>query len=138
MDGFSDRSRGVVFAMAFALIGLDIVLRAIVIEKRVADLYADLEPQEPVPPTNTVAAEPTDPEDMASKSCASRLPPILTLLANPRLLNALWASLMQAVLTTAFETTVKNPPLSANHACVWPSTAMNINAMISTGPALRA
>jgi hypothetical protein len=91
-----------VFAMAFAFIGIDIILRIIVIEKKTAKLYADDPSEEQVPQQ----PEPAASEDAAPRSWTEKLPPIVTLLRYPRLLSALWATLMQAVLTTSFETTV--------------------------------
>jgi hypothetical protein len=99
-----------VFSMAFAFIGIDIILRIIVIEKKTARLYADGPSEEEVPQQSEQAA----PEDAASRSWTEKLPPIITMLRHPRLLNALWATLMQAVFSTSFETTVSDTMCSRN------------------------
>ncbi|KAA8904567.1 major facilitator superfamily domain-containing protein [Sphaerosporella brunnea] len=96
-----------VFAMAFSFIGVDIILRIIVIEKKTAKLYAD--PEEVVsgdPVSNGQSLDPAQATPAASQRWTEKLPPIVTLLCYPRLLSALWGTLMQAVLSTSFETTV--------------------------------
>ena len=114
--------------MAFALIGIDIILRIVVIEKRVADRYnAGMNPA--VDPESTGSNTVVDDEDTTpdmkveeapepslamenenkSEQSKRKLPTIITLLAHPRLLNAAWGSLIMATITTSFETIVSPP-----------------------------
>jgi hypothetical protein len=106
--------------MAFVFIAIDIILRIIVIEKKTAKLYADPEDEDselPSAVTNDQSSEqqvqtasgmPVGGEESIAhhQRWTEKLPPIVTLLRYPRLLNALWATLMQAVISTSFETTV--------------------------------
>jgi hypothetical protein len=121
--------------MAFALLAFDIVLRLAVIEKRTAMLYIDRDgadlgplnvedaaaPREDLPTTSIPLAQEenigaesraTVPEASKRRSWVGKLPPVVTLLRYPRFLNALWASLIQAVISTGFETTVSNVPIT--------------------------
>lgn len=124
----------VVFAMAFGLIGVDIVLRLIVIEKKTAQKYMDPEEEAAGDPAVPADLERSDqgtvlpdsveerergdqpdssPEELSKiRLFLRRMPPVITLLGHPRLLVALWATLMQAVLTTSFETTVSYSTLA--------------------------
>ncbi|CAO2658160.1 Nn.00g074200.m01.CDS01 [Neocucurbitaria sp. VM-36] len=118
-----------VFGMAYGLIGLDIVLRLLLVEKKVAARW-DPNAVGRVPVTareefNEVVthSRPSDPEKVVpaaedqqqSVSLASspqllpgqrrrdRLPPVLSLLYSRRLLAALFCSLIQAALITSFD-----------------------------------
>lgn len=115
-----------VFAMAVALIGIDIILRLLVVEKATAIRYTcSDETASDAPPARERAeadascdGEPSVPPDAGREECSHRasrshrwakaLPPVVTLLRYPRLLAALWATLMQAVLSTGFESTVSD------------------------------
>jgi len=119
-----------VFPMAFALLGVDIVLRVIVIETKTAKyLEAELELEEADNPAVPAYLKRSDqgergaqeleaegeheelpdssPEELSRiQQFVRNMPPVMTLLGSPRLLNALWATLMQAALMTSLETTV--------------------------------
>ncbi|TGZ77703.1 MFS general substrate transporter [Ascodesmis nigricans] len=129
-----------VFGMAFGLLGLDVLLRVVVIEKKTATKYespvtptvmenANEETEKPQAApgpslslkstTETKEVEPL-PERPTTKwqRLKARLPPVITLLCHPRLDVALWGSCMQAILMTSFETTV---PLFVNETFGWNS-----------------
>lgn len=138
-----------VFAMAFGLIVLDIILRVVMIEKKVAAKWiprgnadeqqkqeqsASEQLQVEDPEMTTIDIEMTsikpesEPEPASSSpgpggetkqpaaevlpenapvlvtQLASRLPPMIYLLSSRRLMNALWACMIQASLLTAFDT----------------------------------
>lgn len=114
-----------VFGMAYGLIGLDIVLRLLLVEKKVAARW------DPVAETQVEAAATTDsghaiaedqPSDTEKGVVAGqldadnlpesttlrarrrdRLPPVLALLYSRRLLAALFCALIQAALLTSFD-----------------------------------
>ncbi|KAL6706387.1 hypothetical protein ACN47E_005493 [Coniothyrium glycines] len=118
-----------VFGMAYALIGLDIVLRLLLIEKKVAARWdptavgrrtmdTSHSPREIVP-SGTVACSMKDPDVEKPVAATAdqlqiglptprqrrrdRLPPVLSLLYSRRLLAALFCSLIQAALFTSFD-----------------------------------
>lgn len=103
-----------VFAMAFVLIGVDILWRLVLIEKRVATLY-----ERAAPTDNNERANPSPSHSAALHESGEReREPIpnrraiekplnrsafITLLRYPRLLAALWACMAEAALLTALE-----------------------------------
>ncbi|MCJ1474821.1 hypothetical protein MMC13_003481 [Lambiella insularis] len=110
---------GAVFAMAFALLGVDFVMRFLVVEKKTARKYQPA-PSRPSYPT------PTSPDDSSTESSPllsrskpspefhiptpqppflHRLP-ILCCLRSPRLLTALLVAFMQALLLSTFDATL--------------------------------
>lgn len=108
-----------VYKMAFALIGLDIVLRLVLIEKRTAGKYmTSIESSSHDPLLPQLAS----PDDIGSRNSYStnnaknaslksdqrsiwkrRLPPFLWLLGSRRLLVAMLASTVWGFLTTSFD-----------------------------------
>lgn len=114
-----------VFGMAYGLIGLDIVLRLLLVEKKVAARW------DPVAETQVKATNaqdnghrasgdqasdtekgivpgqseaPNQPEDTSLRARRrDRLPPVLALLYSRRLLAALFCALIQAALLTSFD-----------------------------------
>jgi MFS family permease len=118
-----------VYYMAFALVFLDILMRLFLVEKKVAKQW--IKEPELSEQASIAAAEQTSASEL-DKSTAitlvpqseggvittktancetapstfqkSKLPPILTLLASRRLLAALWGSVVQATVLTAFDT----------------------------------
>lgn len=116
-----------VFAMAYGLIGLDIVLRLLLVEKKVATRWELDTGQAPVIANDNSdnhrtndAIQASDPEKVIPASSAQtqvgtsdtspprsrfrdRLPPVLSLLYSRRLLAALFCSLIQASLLTSFD-----------------------------------
>ncbi|KAH9823750.1 Major Facilitator Superfamily [Teratosphaeria destructans] len=141
-----------VFAMAFGLIGLDIVLRLAMVERKIAvqwlpeeriEIHGDAgndrskgpddvdvpcagskldtmlgsdlatTEKQPRPAAAPKLLEPTQPSIRHT-----RFPPVIYLLSSRRLLNALWASLMQAFLLTAFDSIL---PLYVRDTFDWTS-----------------
>ncbi|MCJ1309477.1 hypothetical protein MMC25_003137 [Agyrium rufum] len=139
-----------VYYMAFALIILDIILRVLLVEKKMAakwrtdetvspetssesedkSLEATTLPVIPAPARmsampltdNNVAVSKDLPED-AREEAPSRLPPVITLLASRRLLAALWGCLVQALLMTAFDSVL---PLRVHSIWGWDSTGAGL------------
>jgi MFS family permease len=137
-----------VFGMAYALIGLDIVLRLLLVEKKVAARWdSDACVQAPVaaseglglaiasPDTPTTQA--SDPEKSAPVTAGQpevdatdhrqrlrdRLPPVLSLLYSRRLWAALLASLLQAALMTSFDSVLT---IHAANVFGWSSTGAGL------------
>ncbi|KAF2627672.1 MFS transporter-like protein [Macroventuria anomochaeta] len=115
-----------VFGMAYGLIGLDIILRLLLVEKKVAarwDPVADVQAKEAADSPSSGPAPPQNETTDAEKGLTSgqsetrdlpggidildrrrdRLPPILALLYSRRLLAALFCALIQAALLTSFD-----------------------------------
>ncbi|KAJ4292708.1 hypothetical protein N0V90_009371 [Kalmusia sp. IMI 367209] len=166
---FDRAGYGAVFGMAYALIGLDVILRLLLVEKKVAVRWdaevpevggagntessveketADgfqgssnnvFEEKDPVPvnssdpeqgPTGvpihltpvTITANlpsPTGIDDPAKHRVRDRLPPLLSLLYSRRLLAALFGSIMQAGIMTAFDSVLTIHVANTFH---WTST----------------
>ncbi|KAI9788189.1 MAG: hypothetical protein M1835_002409 [Candelina submexicana] len=137
-----------VFAMAFALIGLDILLRLLMVEKKIARQwltttmrrdYADCTYGAPPPQhldNGCVEASPQQGKSAREKqgvlnekestrlSCfTTRLPPVVTLLKSRRLVAALWGSLVQAALMTSFDSVL---PLFVKRTFGWDSTGAGL------------
>jgi MFS family permease len=125
---FDQAGYNAVFAMAYALIGLDIVLRLLLVEKKVAarwdtDTTVDAcavastelgqeASSSPTPPTErsdleksvpTTANQPEVDAAEFRQRRRDRLPPVLSLLYSRRLWAALVSSLLQAALMTSFD-----------------------------------
>lgn len=113
-----------VYKMAFALIGLDIVLRFVLIEKKTARKYMDItegssyDPLLPSPTSDedgerrssnssgTLISEGSEPSNTRSHETSiwqRRLPPFLWLLSSPRLLVALLTTMVWGILLTSFD-----------------------------------
>jgi MFS family permease len=117
-----------VFGMAYGLIGLDIVLRILLVEKKVAarwDPVAEVQAKDAADTPNSGTASASTKMDDAEKglqvatdqqdnspvpACSAlrnrrrdRLPPVLALLYSRRLLAALFCAIIQASLLTAFD-----------------------------------
>jgi len=127
-----------VYYMAFGLIVLDIILRLLLIEKKIANQWnvdeatdsedisaakaekekevekrpdaSNSEPVHPQPPTESPEINP-------------RIPPVFTLLASRRLLTALWGCIVQGSLMTAFDSVV---PLFVQRTFHWDSTGAGL------------
>lgn len=123
---FDNAGYDAVFGMAYGLIGLDIILRLLLVEKKVAarwDPVADVEAHKAadssnaatVPAQNGVSdtekgltsGQSESPDPPASTHLRNRrrdrLPPVLALLYSRRLLAALFCALIQASLLTSFD-----------------------------------
>ncbi|EOA91318.1 uncharacterized protein SETTUDRAFT_152445 [Exserohilum turcica Et28A] len=121
-----------VFGMCYALVGLDVILRLLLIEKKVAarwdpsavgrpgidphdkssgsaTLTAALPPQSPGPDAEKALA-PSEPGNLEppqksppEQRLRDRLPPVVALVYSRRLLASLFCALVQALLLTAFD-----------------------------------
>lgn len=139
-----------VWAMAFGLIGLDIVLRLAMVERKIAVRWdSQYEPKRAEMKDQTsgeqnpeaVAAKKLDEktdeaesdEDAspnrppspptATQKWYTRLPPVLRLLASRRLLSALWAVLIQSSLLTSFDSVL---PLFTKTTFGWNATGAGL------------
>lgn len=109
------------FSLAFALIGFDLVLRIILVEKKIAVRYnaapstvAEEETGQSVkltqlsPPEGT--QESTEPTPSTPSPVLavreSKVPPVIRILKYPRLLVALFLSFVQALILSAFDATL--------------------------------
>lgn len=114
-----------VFAMCFALIGLDIFFRLTMIERKTAAKWLPSALPDLGLPSQVSAASappPQDPVGTDNTSSATRrrtnLPPLITLLRSPRLLAALLGCFVQASLLTSFDTIL---PLHVHAIFSWTS-----------------
>jgi MFS family permease len=145
---FDHAGYNAVFAMAYALIGVDIVLRLLLVEKKVATRWdtnasasarvaasneleqggsslftppngkSDLEKSVP-----TTADQPeVDPAKFRQRR-RDRLPPVLSLLYSRRLWAALTSSLLQAALMTSFDSVLT---IHAANVFGWTSTGAGL------------
>ncbi len=137
-----------VFAMAFALLGVDIVLRLLLIEKKSVRVWEsdsvstvaeaprpeclgvesvsipDEEKTAAVCPSSVREQRGQDEESMVpSASAPRRYPAIIELLVSRHLLAALWAVFVNAVLYNSFDTVL---PLYAHHTFNWYSTGAGL------------
>jgi MFS family permease len=112
------------FILAFAIIGLDLILRIILVEKKIAVRYTapsqiteegndrSIKLQSIPSPAEAPETTETRPEPARSSSSAvlsshgSRLPPVIRILKYPRLLVALFLSFVQALILAAFDATL--------------------------------
>ena len=137
-----------VFGMCSALVGLDVILRLLLVEKKVAArwdpnavgrLRVDAQANTSRDATSNATPALQNPESDASKSPAhldssdvevqrgapprrrvrDRLPPVLSLLYSRRLLASLFGALIQAVLLTAFDSVLT---IHAAETFNWKST----------------
>lgn len=114
-----------VFYMSFGMITIDIILRALLVEKKIAKQWLVTEQLPPVNDVPSPCHSPntiptTETHQLASVeplSLKSRYP-IMILLSSRRLWSALWLSLFQCVLLTAFEATL---PLRVAEVFHWNS-----------------
>ncbi|KAJ9632080.1 hypothetical protein H2203_000481 [Taxawa tesnikishii (nom. ined.)] len=116
-----------VFAMAYGLLGMDIILRLALIEKKIAARWRPEEevvqtedsqdmgrektgPVESSPGPGKTEEEWTPTQEQQHQRAEGRkpksLPPVITLLSSRRLLAALWGCLIQASLLTSFDSTL--------------------------------
>jgi MFS family permease len=108
------------FGLAFAFIGVDLVLRIILVEKKIAVRYTAVPPtrveenppvkvQELTPPTGIdTEEEPIPPPAVAQAPIVhtSKIPTVIRILKYPRLLTALFLSFVQALILSAFDATL--------------------------------
>ncbi|KAI9825020.1 MAG: hypothetical protein M1826_007098 [Phylliscum demangeonii] len=146
-----------VFAMAYALIGLDIVLRLLVIEKKVARQWMDdddddddddghdnesaaldlTDPEkgaaaaESRPPTRPRPRPPPPPTAGKGGRRRRRLPPVISMLSSRRLLSALWCTLVQALVLAGFEAVY---PLYVKQLFGWTATGAGLILLAEVVP----
>jgi MFS family permease len=133
-----------VYYMAFGLIALDILLRLLLIEKKIARQWLPEEvpesvktstPEQASDPEKTVEEkrgevipedvnnlEPTQVQPPLARSF-SKYPPVFTLLKSRRLLAALWGCVVQMAQMTAFDGVV---PLFVKETFHWNSTGAGL------------
>ncbi|KAI9677962.1 MAG: hypothetical protein M1822_008070 [Bathelium mastoideum] len=147
-----------VFGMAFGLIGLDITLRLVLIEKKATRRWieADEMPSDyGIPATNNDDMESashrldslpnrgnsathenrtidalTDSHE-SPRPHQNKLPPVITLLGSRRLLAGLWACLVQATLLTSFDAIL---PLFVRNTFGWTSTGAGLIFLAIVAP----
>jgi MFS family permease len=147
-----------VFYMAFALLALDIFMRLVLIEKKLARRWAEKEvPVEPTAvssPMNERANGATSPvpadhdaekeaattpdpimEDAPAGVPRSSLPPVFLLLKSRRLLTALWGCVVQGSLMSAFDSVV---PLFTSKVFHWDSVGGGLVFLAVVVPNLAA
>ncbi|PWY68410.1 MFS transporter [Aspergillus heteromorphus CBS 117.55] len=140
-----------VFALAFALIGVDIVLRFVMIEKKHAAKWIKHEtPESPLSPPPETKEEGSDPENVvfpsgldaphddpkgiatagspppiSSKDPASQKPKsaVLTLLASDRMVVTIWAYFIVSVMLTSFDSVL---PLFVEGTFGWGQTGQGV------------
>jgi MFS family permease len=123
-----------VYYIGFALVALDILLRLLLIEKKIARQWGTaettgreevLEESEELDekPAQVVLPDVSAPASVPHIKPASKYPPILTLLKSRRLLVALWGCIVQGSLMTAFDSVI---PLYVQQIFNWNSTAAGL------------
>lgn len=138
-----------VFGLMFAMLGVDAVLRFVMIEKRVAQKWMAVEavqsdtpnvfrktdsdsPASPTPcpePSNTThlmtanGSETTNQAHSSSRILSHKLPPTLRLLLSFRMFVGLTGGLLQSSLNVAFDTTL---PLVVNALFGWQQTGQGL------------
>ncbi|RMZ67379.1 vesicular amine transporter [Pyrenophora seminiperda CCB06] len=134
-----------VYAMCYALIGLDVILRLLLVEKKVAARWDPTVVGRLAVQADNLADETTRPEINFSTQCSNleptkaeaagaaeaqqdippqhrlrnRLPPLISLLYSQRLLASLFCALIQALLVTAFDSVLT---IHAANTFGWNST----------------
>lgn len=114
-----------VFYMSFGMIIIDIILRAMLVEKKIAKQWLFTEEPPPVNDVSLPFQSPTINPIAETPQLTNGKPsplknryPIMILLSSRRLWSALWLSLFQCVLLTAFEATL---PLRVAEVFHWNS-----------------
>lgn len=140
-----------VFAMAFGMIALDIVLRLMLIEKKKARKWLKEEPVEMQRPESArtqdaedkkvaAAIAPTEqpaPEDtnatlaQTTSTIEKKLPPMLILLKSRRMQATFWASTIAALILTSFDTTL---PLFVEETFHWTSLGAGLIFLAPLAP----
>lgn len=127
-----------VFYMAFGIIVLDILLRLLLVEKKIALLWAEPEERNVAVGTGygtTAAQEPGEEPEEKPRNRYTRFPPVISLLTSKRLLAALWGCTVQASLMTAFDSVV---PLFVEQTFHWGSIGAGLIFLALVIPAFIA
>lgn len=125
-----------VFAMAFGMIGLDIVMRLLLIEKKVARKWipveatlSELQESEKVSTTPAII----EPESQQPEiTPAKKVLPILILLKSRRMQATFFASMVAAMILTAFDVTL---PLFVEDTFHWSSLGAGLVFLALLSPA---
>ena len=136
-----------VFGLMFAMLGVDAVLRLVMIEKRVAQKWLDAEAVRPGTPddyhesnppvSSSPCSEPADTSWMGTRNGVEttngappstlgtqhRIPPVLRLLLSFRMLVGFAGGLLQSSLNVAFDSTL---PLVVNALFGWQQTGQGL------------
>ncbi|KAL5355165.1 major facilitator superfamily domain-containing protein [Aspergillus floccosus] len=124
-----------VFAVAFAVIGVDVVLRLVVIEKKDASRYLNPSAHSAELPTgsnpkcadnkvSSIELEPTDETQPQHRpSPHTTLAAAYTLLCSPRTLVALWGTIVKSINGSAWNSVL---PLFVRDAYGWAQTAQGL------------
>ena len=119
-----------VFALAFALIGVDIVLRLVLIEKRHAArwLAPEMQPLATTPGSPEKRNGTTNPDSrppFSAESKKSRNPfrQVVTLLSSYRLVVSLWGYFVISLVLTSFDSVL---PLFVQETFGWPQTGQGL------------
>ena len=145
---FARSGYNAVFAMSLGLIGVDILLRLVMIERHVAEQQSAVQDGD----EESIASRSIDMNGTARASlsplrrprksktntakrrrCTWRLPEMLQLLLYPRFLSALWGVFIQALITSAFQAIL---PLAVNTFYHWKSVRAGLMFLPLTAPAL--
>lgn len=142
-----------VFGMAFGMLGLDIILRLLLIEKKVARKWlGELRPENMRPgmrhsnelcksqdaeraETITTDARPAGSRRQSAFDgpIAKKLPPMLILLKSKRMQATFWASTVTALTLTAFDVTL---PLFVEQTFGWTSTGAGLIFLALLAPSV--
>ena len=128
-----------VFAMGFALVGFDIFLRLLMIEKSSAAQWSDSneasidtsegstpsqpEPGDRIQPLPETVLPSESEKAPSTKKIIQRLPPMITLLRIPRLLASLFGCFVQAASLASFDSAL---PLYVKNTFHWTSTGAGL------------
>lgn len=132
-----------VFYMSFGMIILDIILRTVLVEKKIAKQWIVSEASPVVnnifvPDHNPIAvptSETQQPSDVVVPPPQQHRYPLLSLLSSRRLWSALWCSLIQCLLMTAFDATL---PLRVAELFHWGSLGAGLIFLPSVLPTFLA
>lgn len=99
------------FALGFGVLGMDILLRLIMIEKHIADRYRDQE-------RTAISEIKEDKTSIRVHHRKCQLPEVIRLLRYPRLLAGMWLAFVEASIISAFDAVL---PLHLNQLFGWTS-----------------
>ncbi|KAJ5488474.1 hypothetical protein N7539_003364 [Penicillium diatomitis] len=127
-----------VFGLAFGLIGIDIFLRLVLIEQKLAARWLTSESSPPVPMPNDFEKEslqdpsvspsaahttPSDNDEVKSTRSKNPFSQTKTLLSSPRLVCALWGYFIVSLVLTSFDSVL---PLFVEETFGWQQTAQGL------------
>jgi MFS family permease len=136
-----------VFGVTFAVIGFDIILRLVMVEKKVASRWEEVDatptptstgqegtelqdkPAAVIEKDNAAATATATPEAAASKK--RHVPPILVLLRSRRIMVAIWGNLVGSMTFSAIDATL---PLYVNQIFGWNSLGAGLTFLALVVP----